>query len=168
MRHAAALALWMLAAPAAAQQEPLAPDEFIRRAAADAIADVEAARLVQESAGMPAAVRELGRQISVDAMRINDRLVQLAAPRDVALANQIAPEDRQALEQLGTLTGTALARAYLGYVLVDLERDQSLFAAASSLADPPVAQFARETLPQLGNRLMVARAVHHAQVAEGD
>lgn len=168
MRHAPLIALCLFAAPALAQQAPQGSEQFIAQAAADTIADVEAARLIQSATGIPDSVRELGRQISADAMRTNDRLVQLAQPRNVPLANQISPNDRLALDHLGALSGPVLARAYLGYVLADLERDQTLYAAATTLPDEPVAQFARETLPHLNNRLMVTRAVHDAQVAEGD
>lgn len=160
-----ALVLCLLASPAVAQQQPLAPEDFIRLAAADAIADVEAARLMQGNAGTPAPVRELGRQISAEANAVNDRLVHLAGPRNVPLANQIPPEDSRALERLAGLRGGEFSRAYLGYVVADLQRDQALYQAAARLPDEPVAQFARETLPQLNNRLMVARAVYDAQVA---
>jgi predicted outer membrane protein len=166
MHLASMLALYLLISPAMAQA-PLAPDDFIRQAAADTIADVEAARLMQANAETPASVRELGRQISAEAKQANDRLVHLAGPRNVPLANQIPPEDSRALQRLGGLHGGEFTRAYLGYVMADLQRDQVLYQTAARLADEPVAQFAREMLPQLNNRLMVARAVYDAQLAEG-
>lgn len=157
------LALCLFALPALAQQQ--APEAFLQQAAADTIADVEAGRLLQGTAGIPDTVRQLGRDISGEAMQLNDRLVKLAGPRNVPLANQIPAEDRQALEQLKHLQGQDFARAYLRYVVTDLERDQALYQAATGLDDAALAQFAREALPQLRNQLMVARAVQDSQVA---
>lgn len=156
------LALCLLSLPAAAQN---APADFLRRAAADTIADVEANRLVQGAVDVPEPVRQLGRQLSAEAVQVNDRLVKLAGPRNVPLANQILPEDRAALEQMGPLQGADFTRAYLRYVIADLERDQALYQAAAGLNDVALAQFAREALPQVRNNLMVARAVQDSQVA---
>lgn len=156
------LALCLLGLPALA--EP-APATFLQQAAADTIADVEAGRLVQTAAGIPDSVRQLSRDISGEAKQLNERLVKLAGPRAVALANQIPAEDRRALEQLNRLQGAEFTRTYLRYVVADLDHDQALYQAATTLDDPALAQFAREALPQLRNQLMVARAVQDAQVA---
>ncbi len=143
----------------------MTPEDFIRQAAEDNIADVEAGRMAQSTETVPASVRQLGRQITADAMHMNDRLSKLAGARAVPLSNQITAADRQVLSRLSKLQGQAFAREYLRYVMGDLEQDRARYQVASTLEDPPVAHFAKEVLPELDKELQVARALYDAQVA---
>lgn len=150
---------------AVAAQPAMTAEDFLRRMAEDTIADVEAGRMAQGTETAPGPVRQLGRQITGEAIQLNGRLSRLAGPRGVRQDNQIAAEDRQALERLSRLQGTPFAREYLRYVMADLERDRALLQVATALDDRPVADFARETLARVDSDLMVARTVYDAQVA---
>lgn len=166
MIRLACLLVLLAAAPALAEPAMTAED-FLRQMAEDTIADVEAGRMAQATESAAGPVRQLGRQITGEAMAANDRLARLAAPRGVRQSNQIAAEDRRALERLSKLEGGPFGREYLRYVMADLEHDRALCQVAQGLDDRPVADFARETLARLDTDLMVARAVYDAQVAAG-
>ena len=146
-------------------QTAMTADDFIRQAAEDQIADVEAGRLAQFAETVPPSVQQLGREITADAMQLNDRLTKLAGARSLALGNQIPGIDRQAIERLSKLQGPAFTREYLRYVMADLEQDRALYQVASTLDDAPVAEFAKQALPALEDELQVARALYDAQVA---
>lgn len=156
------LILWPAAAAA---QSAMTAEDFLRRMAEDTVADVEAGRMAQGTETAPDPVRQLGRQITGEAIAVNDRLSRLAGPRGVRHDNQITAEDRHALERLSKLQGTSFAREYLRYVMADLERDRALLQVATTLDDRPVADFARDTLARVESDLMVARTVYDAQVA---
>lgn len=160
--------LWLVLVllPCAALAQPaLTADDFIRQAAEDNIADVEAGRLAQLTATVPPSVQQLSRELTGNAMRLNEKLSKLAGARALPLANQIPGADRLALERLSKLQGPAFAREYLRYVLADLEHDRAFFQVASSLDDPAVSQLAKDALPGIEGELRVARALYDAQVA---
>jgi predicted outer membrane protein len=146
-------------------QSAMTAEDFIRQVAEDNIADVEAGRMAQTSKTVPESIRQLGRQITADAMTINDRLSRLAVARSVPLSNQISAADRQALNRLSKLEGPAFAREYLRYVMDDLEQDRARYQVGSTLDDRPVADFAKQALPELDKELQVAQALYDAQVA---
>jgi predicted outer membrane protein len=159
------MALVVICPLSAQAQTAMTADDFIRQAAEDNIADVEAGRLAQYAGAVPSSIQQLGRQITSDAMQMNDRLTKLAGARSLALGNQIPGTDRQAIARLSTLQGPAFAREYLRYVMADLEHDRALYQIASALDDAPVAKFARDALPELESELQVARTLYDAQVA---
>lgn len=160
------LVICALLVPTMAAAQSMTAGDFIRQAAQDNLADVEAGRMAEGTTTLPPSVQQLGRQMGANAIRMNDYLGQLAAARNVPLDNQIPAADRLALDRLSKLQGAAFTRDYLNYVLADLEHDRALLQVASVLEDVEVAQFARDALGGVEAQLQVAGAVYDAQVGD--
>ncbi|MBC7906255.1 MAG: DUF4142 domain-containing protein [Rhodospirillaceae bacterium] len=160
----AALVICALLVPAVGAAQSMTAEDFIRQAVEDNLADVEAGRMAEGTGTLPLSVQQLGRQISSSSMRMNEELSRLAASRGIVPANQIRASDRHTLERLSKLQSGTFTREYLRSVLADLEHDRALFQIATALEDPGVAQFARNTLPEIEKQLQVAGAVYDAQV----
>jgi predicted outer membrane protein len=157
----------VIAGSAWAQEEPLGPEEFLRLALHDAIADVEAGRAARTTMGTPPSVQQLGRQIIDETMARNDDLTRLAQEYGVVVTNQLLPEDRQAIEAMNKLKGEDFTHAYLRYLMTDLQQDLALYGnAARTLPEQRLRELAGEALPGLERNLMAARTVYDAQVAQ--
>ncbi|MCR6628997.1 MAG: DUF4142 domain-containing protein [Magnetospirillum sp.] len=98
-------------------------------------------------------------------MQTHEKLVKLAEQRGLHLGNQITPAHRAALERLSRLQGPAFTRDYLRHTMAALEQQRARFQVAQTLDDPNVAQFAKDSLPDIDTRLAVTRAVYDSQVA---
>lgn len=161
-------ALMLAVVPAAAQDQEASaadPSGFIRRAIEDNIAAVEAARLARKMPDAPDPVRQLGERIGEDNTRWSGKLALLADRHGVRVSAQLPRNDRAVLDGMSKLRGTEFTRAYLEYVIDDLNGTIGLYRQAERSQDQTVADFARQTLPEMEDQLRTAQAVYGAQLA---
>ncbi|MGE5545475.1 MAG: DUF4142 domain-containing protein [Solirubrobacterales bacterium] len=163
---AAVTAVLLAALPAMAQrEEPLTPEDFLKRAMQDNIADVEIGRLVQSDPSLPADVQAVGREISRRSLDLSGELTKLSAELKIPVGNQISEQDRQMIQRLSRMQGAEFVREYLQYVVNDLEHDATLYEKGAQSDNPSVRRVASQALPAVKADVARAREVYDQQVA---
>lgn len=171
---AAALALGTIASaqtpPAPPQQPPTAPPsksqpektaktdvQFVQRAAADGLLEVELGKTAQAKANHPD-VKKFGQRMVTDHSKANDELETLAQQKGWQLPTEPDAKGKATVERLTKLEGAAFDRAYMREMVTDHEKAVSEFKKASTTAqDADLKAWAGKTLPTLEKHLQSAR-----------
>jgi putative membrane protein len=142
--------------------------EFLDRVAAGGIAEVQAARTVAERARTPE-IKSLAARVAHDQVRAGDTLRRIAADHDLALPTSPQGEAREKLQQLRSMTGPQLERAYLrDFALAHSQANLALFERqAETASDPAVKRFASEQVPVLREHLALASQLKDDRAADG-
>lgn len=148
----------LLAGPASAQRVAEDDAGFLRQAAHNGLAEVEASRLALQKAE-DARVRAYARQMVEEHTRAHEALAQLAGERGVALPQAPDATQQAKLQALGALDGAAFDARYVEEMGVKAhEQTIALFQrGASNARDPQIKAFASGQLPVLQRHLERAR-----------
>jgi putative membrane protein len=158
------LSAWSLAAAALSLQSNEAPprvatrdDGFVKRVAADVLAEVALGRLAAQRATRPE-VKEFARTLADEQSRAYEDLKALAAQKKFTLPSEPRPEQKAQIVQLEALTGAAFDEAYLAATAASRAGALALYdEAAGAWGDPDVKTWAARLLPTLKQRLARAR-----------
>lgn len=145
---------------------PLTPEEFIRRAAQEAMGDAEIGRMVRSDATLPHAIQVLGQDIADRAVTASEELRALAERHDVPLTGQLSAEDSKAIQDLSRIQGPAFTERYLERMTSTLDRHVRLHERALEIDAPDIQQYAKRMLPVLREQHATARTVWDQEVAE--
>jgi putative membrane protein len=134
---------------------------FLHEAARGGRMEVELGRMAVERAGSED-VRRFGERMVRDHSRANDRLMDLAEQKALAVPRELAAEQQDMIRHLTEARGADFDRAYMRHMVEDHETDVALFRRmAGDAADPDVRAFAAQTLPVLEEHLRMAREIHN-------
>jgi putative membrane protein len=170
-----ALSAWSLAAAAVSAQSPDQPpprvptpdEEFVAGAAADALVEMELARVVAERATRPE-LREYARLAASEQARVYEELKALAAQKKYALPSELTPEQKGQLAAVSRLQGAAFDDAYAAAAAGSRDRALAAFdKVAGAWGDPDVKAWATRALPTIRQRLARARQLSGAVAATG-
>lgn len=159
-----ALGLSLLAAclPVQAAETILATSdaEFLKQAAHNGLAEIEASRLLQQNGSDPKLKAYAADMIS-DHSRVAEELKQLAANKQVALDDGPSSAQRAELKLLHVHKGDKLDEAYVRSYGIKLHQNTILLFrnAIGSAKDPQVKAFAEKTLPGLEHHLQMAETI---------
>ncbi len=132
--------------PAAAASVSQSDEQFIRKAAAGGIAEVEMAKLAKGKAVSPQ-VREFAEQMIVDHEKANQKLENLAASRGVTVSTALDAEHQANLEELAKESGEAFDLQYMRAQVAGHEMMQTLLEdEAKTSTDQWLRKFAEGTL----------------------
>lgn len=145
---------------------PLTPEEFIRRAAQEAMGDSEIGRMVRSDATLPHALQILGQQIADRANSAGEELRVLAERHNVPLTGQLTAEDSKAIQDLSRIQGTEFTELYLERMMTTLDRHVRLHERALEIDAPDIRQYAERTLPVLREQHAAAQSVWDQEIAE--
>jgi putative membrane protein len=159
-----ALSAWSLAAAALSLQSSEAPprvatrdDGFVKRVAADVLAEVALSRLAAQRATRPE-VKEFAQTLADEQSRAYEDLKVLAAQKKFTLPSEPRPEQKAQIGQLEATTGAAFDEAYLAATAASRAGALALYdEAAGAWGDPDVKTWAARLLPTLKQRLARAR-----------
>lgn len=134
------------------------PDhEFLTRAAASNLAEIEAGRLAAEKAEN-ADVKQFGKHMVEDHTQAQQKLQELAQMEKVSLPQEPDAKHREQMDRLQGLSGAEFDKAFMGLMVEDHKKAVSLFETASQQAkDEQVKGYAEKTLPVLKEHLEKAR-----------
>jgi putative membrane protein len=151
----------MSSASAGSSNAKLAPADrqFIKKAAAGGLAEVELGKLASEKAESPD-VKQFGQRMVDDHTKANDQLKQVASEKGVTVPDKLNAKDAATKARLEKLSGKAFDRAYMSDMVTDHTKDVSEFRMESKNAkDPDVKNFASQTLPTLQDHLKEAKSI---------
>jgi putative membrane protein len=134
--------------------------EFINKAAAGNLMEVQAGKLAAQR-GLAPAVKSFGQQMVSDHTAANESLKSLADSKQMPLTDTISPEDHTLLGKLEGLNGTEFDKTYSQMMVKDHTTDISEFEKAYKKAkDPDVKAYAQQTLPTLRHHLMMVNQLN--------
>lgn len=141
--------------------------QFVTKAAAAGLAEVEAGRLAMEKASSDG-VRQFAETIVEDHARANEQLQSIASQKNLAMPTEPDAAERKKMAKLQTLSGEAFERAFLKNEREDHQESIELFSKqAKSGTDPDLRKFASDTLPKLQQHLQHVEALQKQQGASG-
>lgn len=132
--------------------------EFMVKAAAGGMAEVELAKLAQQKA-TNANVKSFANMIVTDHTKANEELKALAATKNVTLPASISEDHQKHMNELTEKTGRDFDDAYIDMMVDDHQEDVDLFDKWSEKDDASaeVKAFAAKTLPTLRMHLEEAK-----------
>jgi len=133
----------------------LAPQEFVTRASASGLGEVELGKLAIQK-GSAAHVRAFAQKMIEDHGKAGAQLAALAKKKALKVATAPGEEQRAALASLRDKTGGEFDQAWIEQMVKDHDQAVSLFSAAGTLDDGDLAAFARQTLPTLTEHQQMA------------
>jgi putative membrane protein len=151
----ACAALIAVARPA---DEPKAAgdQDFVMKASAAGLAEVNFGRLAANQASSPD-VKQFGRQMADDHGKANDELIRLANAKQLKVAPRQDDKHEEAFKKLIGLKGADFDREYLASQVADHKEAVALFEAESKDGkDEDVKAFAAKTLPAIQKHLEMA------------
>lgn len=159
LKTLSAALLLALGAGFAAAQNLAAPDkEFVDKAAAGGLYEVEAGKLAQAK-GANASVKQFGAMLVADHGKANDELKKIAASKGHTPPAALPKDKQDKLDRMGKLSGAEFDKAFMDEVgLKDHKEDIALFEKTSKDAkDADIRAFATRTLPTLQHHLHTAQ-----------
>jgi putative membrane protein len=157
---AGALSLGLLGLVTAAdeKEKPLPDDQFVDKASAAGLAEVNLANIALKKASSPD-VRQFAQQMIDDHTRANRELLALADKKKLAMAQKMDPPHEMLAEKLLRTEGADLDREYMKSQLADHQEAVALFERESKNGnDGDLKEWAGKTLPTLKRHLEMARA----------
>jgi putative membrane protein len=141
--------------------------QFVTKAAAGGMAEVELGKLAQEK-GSSDQVKSFGQRMVTDHGKANDELKSLAQSKNITLPSDMDPHEKALRDRLAKLSGAAFDRAYMHAMLMDHKKDVNEFRHESTMAkDPEIKSFAAKTLPTLEEHLKLAQDANRAVGTSG-
>lgn len=132
---------------------------FLKEAAMSGHAEIELSNIALRQATRPE-VRDFAQRMVDDHTAANNRAMELARARNIALPSQPDTMHRQAADRLLSMRGEEFDREYMRLMVSDHEQAVRRFeAAARDVRDPEVNRFVTRTLPILRDHLEMARNI---------
>jgi len=135
----------------------ITPQEFVTRASAAGLGEVELGKLALEKSSA-ADIRAFAQKMVEDHGKSGAELAALARARMLSVASQPSEAQRTALAQLRQKSGQQFDTAWTEQMTKDHDEAVLLFSAAGTLEDDDkeLAAFARKTLPVLTGHQQLA------------
>ena len=142
--------------------EPLTDSQFVDKAGAGGMAEVELAKLAQKNA-QSAEVKKIAKTIQQDHEKAGQKLQAIAKDKGLTVPQALPPEQQGLVDQLSGVQGQQFDQKYLATLIDEHQKDIAFFedAAQSSQLSAELQQFAKETLPTLEKHLALAQAAQH-------
>lgn len=139
---------------------------FVKKAAADGIAEVELAELALERAASND-VKTLANHIKQDHQQANEQLKSIAAQKRVNLPEQTDDKHKREKERLAKLQGNEFDKAYVKTLIKEHEKDIKAFEKqAKDGKDAELKTFANSALPKLREHLDHAKQIEKSLQAK--
>jgi len=125
---------------------PQTPDQkFAKKAAAGGMFEVMLGGVAQKNAEAPD-VKEFGSMMVTDHGKAGEELAAIAAKEGIKLPAKLPKKLQAKVDKISGLTGKAFDAAYVSEMVADHKKDLAEFkAAATSLSDPALKEFAEKT-----------------------
>jgi len=143
-----------------ADNKPLTDQEFVMKAAAGGMHEVELGKVASTNA-MDPEVKKFGERMVADHTKANQDLMTVAKQANINIPTALPADKQKELEKFRALKGADFDRAYMAHMVKDHDEDVALFTRASKdLQDPGLKGFATKTLPTLQDHQKQARQIN--------
>ena len=133
--------------------------DFMTKAAAGGMAEVQLGELAQKNAASDA-VKQFGQRMAQDHGKAGEELKQLASAKGVQLPTALDRKHTQDMARLQKLSGADFDREYMKHMVDDHKKDVGEFQKqAKSGRDEQIKSYASKTLPTLQDHLKQAQTV---------
>jgi putative membrane protein len=133
---------------------------FMKKAAADGIAEVELGKLAQQKA-VREEVKQFAARMVEDHGKANEELRKVAAAHGVELPTTLDKRHQKELDRMGKRVGPEFDRAYMKAMVKDHRKDVDEFREHAKSRKPnDVTRFAAATLPTLDSHREAALATN--------
>jgi putative membrane protein len=134
--------------------------EFLKKAAADGMAEVQLAQLAQKKA-MREEVKQFADRMAADHGKANDEVKSLAAANGVDLPAALDRKHERLLKKLDGLAGGDFDREYMEHMVKDHKADLKAFRHEAKAKQPnDVTEFAARTEPVIFEHLRMAQKTY--------
>jgi len=138
---------------------PPADKEFSAKAGGANLAEIQMGQLALQNASR-ADVKAYAQRMVTDHTAAGNKLEAIATAKGLALPTEISGDAKAGYEHLSSLSGEEFDKAYIGHMVEDHQKAESLFSTeATNGGDPDLKGFAAETLPTIQEHLRLARAL---------
>ncbi len=159
MRYVTAAGLFVAASLALAQNVAPSDKQFVEKAAAGGLMEVELGK-VAASKAENAGVKSFGQRMADDHSKVNDSLKQVASSKSISLPAETDARHKAEINRISAMSGAQFDRAYMHLMVSDHKKDVAEFNRVSRTAkDPEIRKFAAETLPTLKEHLQEAEKI---------
>jgi putative membrane protein len=141
-----------------AKQQGAVPEEFVKQAAMDGMAEVQLGKVALEKSQDPK-IREFAQRMIDDHSKANDKLTALAQSKNLELPKALDAEHEAKVRAMSSKSGAAFDAAYREHMNADHSEAIALFQGASTSKDPQIASLAKQTLPTLEQHKRLAEAL---------
>jgi len=158
----AVLAVLCLSLAAAREKDsPKGGDqEFVTKASAAGLAEVNLAALAMKQANSPK-VKDFAQKMIADHGKANRELISIADRKKFKVSEKMDKKHEKLSDKLGSLSGSAFDSAYMEGQVKDHEEAVKLFEKQSkSGKDDDLKSFAGKTLPTIKQHLKMAKEIH--------
>ncbi len=132
-------------------------NRFIKNAAEDGMAEVEAARLAEQKSAS-ADVKAFARMLIRDHEQADKQLKEIAARHNAEIPATLSGDHKDMVDDLAKLQGADFDREYANRMVDDHKKAVDMFSDQSKKADrPELKEFAANTLPTLEKHLQEAQ-----------
>jgi putative membrane protein len=136
---------------------PITAREFVLKASGGGMAEVQAGNLARRK-GSSEEIKTFAEQMIADHTKANEELKSLASSKNLPVAAEPAPKDKQAIQALSATEASAFDRLYANQQVQAHVETVALFErAANTLPDDELKAWAGKTLPTLQHHLAMAR-----------
>jgi putative membrane protein len=149
------------ASASATQTRPIEPQEFVRLAYSSAPLQAQAAKLAASRDTRPE-VKDYAASAANFRASLLQRLEAFARERSIPLPAMKEFEHQVIIENLEPLDALELSRRYAEIQVQALDREISIYQAASRSPHQEIKDFAAEVLPELQQRLKDAQTMYDA------
>jgi len=139
--------------------EATTDQQFVLKASAGGLAEVNMGRLAAKSASDPA-VKKFGQHMVKDHDKANKELIDLANKQKFSVAARMDAEHQKLFDKLSKTTGAAFDREYMAGQVKDHEETVALFEKqAKNGKVSELKKWAEKTLPTLREHLKMAKEI---------
>jgi len=140
--------------------------DFVRKASAGGLAEVQLGQLAQQKASS-LAVREFGKQMVNDHSKANDELKSIASKQGMSVSTSMDSKSQALYDKLSAMNGKEFDSAYISAMVKDHKEDIAEFQKESGNGqNAAIKAFASSTLPTLKEHLSMAQSASR-QVESG-
>ncbi|MBJ6724731.1 DUF4142 domain-containing protein [Geomesophilobacter sediminis] len=141
---------------------------FMKKAAADGVAEMQLGQLAQTNAKTQE-VKDFGSRMVTDHGKANDELTAIAQQKGLTLPSAVNRKHKMLADKLNKLTGDAFDRAYMREMVKEHMKDVATFKKAQKNAqDSDLQGWIGKTLPILEDHLKNAKEIASRVGAGGD
>jgi putative membrane protein len=167
MKHlfaASSLAILLAAAPAFAAETTSAKD-FIQKAQAGNMVEIELGQMAASQA-QSQGVKDFAQRIVTDHTKARDQLANLAQKENVTISGKMNEADQKRVDQLKSDKGTQFDQAFLNDMVRDHQKDVQLYQQAQNgISNSDVKAYIDQTLPTLQTHLQMAQKLQQPEAA---
>jgi len=146
-----------------AEAKPLKAQDFVTKASAAGLAEVNLSSLAKDRANRPE-VKQFSQRMVEDHTKANNELLKLADSKGLKAASRMDDEHQKAADKLAGLKGADFDRAYMDVMVKDHDEAVTLFENASkNVDDKDLQAWAAKTLPTLREHRDMAHKIAGAK-----